>query len=198
MRTIKIKTFHKPENEGGFHELAYYQSLNIEGAVEEAKVEKSYGGPDKFREYLYQIREMFRESYENCMGNSHGKVMAAMTLGEKSGMDRELKELFQKSGVSHFYSISGIHLSILGMTVYRLLRKKCTGYTAAALSGIFISCYGIFTGFGISQTRAIGMFFILLWGKCRGKSYDMLTALSLMALILAWENPKIFYHTGFL
>ena len=26
----------------------------------------------------------------------------------------------------------------------------------------------------------------------------MLTALSLMALILAWENPKIFYHTGFL
>jgi len=194
----KIKTFHKPENEGGFHELAYYQSLNIEGAVEEAKVEKSYGGPDKFREYLYQIREMFRESYENCMGNSHGKVMAAMTLGEKSGMDRELKELFQKSGVSHFYSISGIHLSILGMTIYRLLRKKCTGYTAAALSGIFISCYGIFTGFGISQTRAIGMFFILLWGKCRGKSYDMLTALSLMALILAWENPKIFYHTGFL
>lgn len=194
----KLKAFQEPENEGGFHELAYYQSLNIEGAVDKARVEKRSGTSNVFLENLYRLKIKFRESYGMCMKESYGKVMAAMTLGEKSGMDKELKELFQKAGVSHFYSISGIHLSVLGMALYRLLRKKCTGHTAAAFGGAFILCYGCLTGFGISQTRAIGMFLILLYGRCRGKSYDMLTALSLMASLMAWENPMIFYHTGFL
>ncbi|MDE6904890.1 MAG: DNA internalization-related competence protein ComEC/Rec2 [Lachnospiraceae bacterium] len=196
--TGKIKTFHQPENEGGFHELAYYQSLHIDGAVEKARVEKSFGGSFPFQEKLYQIRKKFRESYVKCMKDSHGRLMAAMTLGEKSGMDQELKALFQKAGVSHFYSISGIHLSILGMGLYRALKKKCNGYAAAAFGGTFVLCYSCLTGFGISQTRAAGMFFLLLYGKCRGKSYDMLTSLSLMASLMAWENPMIFYHTGFL
>lgn len=194
----KLKSFREPENEGGFHELAYYQSLNIDGAVEKASVEKRRGASIHFFEKLYRLRKKFRESYRKCMKESYAKVMAAMTLGEKSGMDKDLKVLFQKAGVSHFYSISGIHLSILGMALYRVMRKKTAGYTAAASGGIFILCYGCLTGFGISQTRAIGMFLILLYGRCRGKSYDMLTALSLMASLMAWENPMIFYNTGFL
>lgn len=194
----KMKALKSPENEGGYDEKRYYQSLNIDGIIEEASVEKSLGGAGYFLESLYRLRQKLRESYENCMKDTHAKVMAAMTLGEKSGMDKELKDLYQKAGVSHFYSISGIHLSILGMTLYRLLRKKCTCKISAVFAGGSILCYRCLTGFGISQTRAVGMFLILLYGKCRGKSYDLLTALSVLASLMVWENPKILYHMGFL
>ncbi|MCM1258176.1 MAG: DNA internalization-related competence protein ComEC/Rec2 [Roseburia sp.] len=194
----KVKTFKEPENEGGYNEKSYYQSLNIEVAIEEASVEKSFGGRNLFLESLCQIRRKLSGSYENCMKESHANVMAAMTLGEKSGMDRELKALYQKAGVSHFYCISGIHLSILGMTLYRLLRKKSTCITAAVLAGGLVCCYLCLTGFGISQTRAMGMFLILLYGKCRGRSYDLLTSLCVLASLMVWENPMILYHSGFL
>lgn len=194
----KIKTFHGPENEGGFNEKIYYQSLNIEGAIEDVSVVKHFGGAGVVRENLWKMRRRFSQNFEKCMKESHAKVMTAMTLGEKSGMDKELKTLYQKAGVSHFYSISGIHLSILGMTMYRLLRKKCTYSTAAGFAGGLICLYGCLTGYGISQTRAIGMFLILLYGKCRGKSYDLPTALSVLASLMVWENPRVLYHSGFL
>lgn len=194
----KMKELKDPDNEGGYNERLYYQSLNIDGVIEEASVEKSLGDAGSFPESLYRLRKKLSKSYEKCMKDTHAKVMAAMTLGEKSGMDQELKTLYQKAGVSHFYSISGIHLSILGMTLYRLLRKKCTCRASAFFAGAGILCYGCLTGFGISQTRAVGMFLILLYGKCRGKSYDLLTALSVLASLMVWENPKILYHMGFL
>ncbi len=195
----KTKVFNTPYNEGGYNEKAYYQSLNIEAAIEGGMVEKQYGNSFCFLEKLYRIRMKFGESFEKCMKHSHAGVMAAMTLGDKGGMDKGLKTLYQKAGVSHFYSISGIHLSILGMALFHFLRKmKCSYWISGGAAGGIICCYGCLTGFGISNTRAIGMFLILLYGKCRGKSYDCLTALCLLASLMVWENPKILSHAGFL
>lgn len=195
----KIKVFERPSNEGGYDARKYYQSLNLEGAVEGGTVEKKFGKENRFLESLYQIRLKLKGSYESCMKPSHAGVMTAMSLGDKSGMEQDLKTLYQKAGVSHFYSISGIHLSILGMTLFGLLRKgNCSYGISSGIAGGIVLCYGHMTGFGISQTRAIGMFLLLLYGKCRGKSYDRMTALTLLAALMVWENPKIINHMGFL
>ena len=44
----------------------------------------------------------------------NGGILAAMVLGEKAGMDSEVKELYQKSGISHLLAISGLHISLIG------------------------------------------------------------------------------------
>ena len=37
-----------------------------------------------------------------------GAVLSAMILGEKSGLDVEVKSLYQKAGISHILAISGV------------------------------------------------------------------------------------------
>ena len=42
------------------------------------------------------------------MGERDGSALAAILLGEKSGMDQEMKELYQVNGIGHILAISGV------------------------------------------------------------------------------------------
>ena len=58
---------------------------------------------------------------EALLSPEDASVMKAMLLGDKKGMDREIKSLYQAAGISHVVAISGLHISILGTGVYNLL-----------------------------------------------------------------------------
>lgn len=49
-------------------------------------------------------------------------MLAALLLGERTGIDIETADAFQRTGLAHFISLSGMHLGILSMTGWRLLR----------------------------------------------------------------------------
>ena len=49
--------------------------------------------------------------------------MNSMVLGDKYELEADVKDMYQKSGVSHLLAISGLHISIAGMSVYNMLRK---------------------------------------------------------------------------
>ncbi len=194
-----IQTFSLPVNEGNYNERAYYKSLNIDFRVNARKVLAVYGRKNVFREKLYQVRERLKKNFQEAMPKKDAGILAAVTLGDKSIMDLDRKKMYQEAGISHFYSISGLHISILGMTLYRFLKKRgagffCTGLTAA----VFMLAYGELIGFGVSASRAIGMFLLLVYAKYRGRSYDRPTSLALMAAFLAKENPYLLHHAGYL
>lgn len=46
-----------------------------------------------------------------------------MLLGNKTDLEAETRSLYQKSGMSHLLAISGLHVSVFGMSLYRFLRK---------------------------------------------------------------------------
>ena len=49
--------------------------------------------------------------------------MNSMVLGDKYELEADVKDMYQKSGVSHLLAISGLHISIAGMSVYNMLRN---------------------------------------------------------------------------
>lgn len=195
----KIKTFSLPRNQGNYNERQYYQSLKIDFAVKNGEVFGVYGKPDIFRENLSAFREKLKKSYQSCMKEADAGVLTAMTLGDKSLMDAERKSMYQDAGISHFYSISGLHISMLGMALYQFLRKRGGSYfISGVIGGAMILVYGELIGYGISASRAIGMFLIALYAKYRGRSYDRPTALALMAVVLVSGNTGLLHHAGFL
>lgn len=195
----KIKPFSFPANEGNYNEKEYYQSLNIDFQVMGERVILRGGKKDAFRERLSVWKEKIAESYQNSMPPEDAGVLAAMTLGDKSQMDQERGKTYRDAGISHFYSISGLHISMLGMALYQCLKKRSGSFFAAGvISAALIYGYGELTGFGISASRAIGMFFLLLYAKCRGRSYDRPTALAFMAAYMAGKNPGLLHHAGYL
>ncbi len=194
-----IKTFALPRNEGNYNERAYYQSLKIDFSVEGKEVVRVYGKKCVYKEKLYSLREKMKNSFTGAMPKADAGVLTAMILGDKSLMDTERKAMYQDAGISHFYSISGLHISMLGMALYYFLRNRgCSYLFSGVIGAVLIISYGELIGYGISANRAIGMFLLLLYAKFRGRSYDRATALSLMAAVLSGKNPGLLQNAGFL
>ena len=122
-----------------------------------------------------------------------------MVLGDKRGLDEEIKELYQENSISHLLSISGLHISLLGGAVFLFLRRLKVSFRFPLItSSIILIIYGAFTGFSVSTSRAIVMMSVLFISFVIGKSYDLPSGLALAALILIVMNHRVIYQSGFL
>lgn len=194
-----VSVFGEARNEGNFDEKAFYQSQKIDFKLKNVTIQKQYGKEKKFLEFLHQLKQRLKQVYEVHMTPEAGGVITMMTLADKSLIDSEVKELYQKVGISHILAISGLHISVIGMTLYKLFRKLFGSFAlSGALAGSFMLVYGCMTGFRPSATRAIIMFLMMLTAQTIGRSYDSLSALSLSVICLLWENPFLLGYAGFL
>ena len=84
-----------------------------------------------------------------------------MVLGERSNLDTDTKLLYQRNGIAHLIAISGLHIAMLGGTIYHLLRKRLGSYpVAAVLGGSFIIMYGVMAGLSGATLRAVVMLIV--------------------------------------
>lgn len=194
-----VELWKSASNEGNFDAKAYYLAQQTDFKLKDSQVLSVHGSANWVKEWLYGLRLRLGEVYEKCMGSADGGVLAAMALGEKSLLDSGIKETYQRTGISHILAISGLHISVIGMTVYRLLRRLGAGFRGAGLlSAGLLYCYGVMVGMGVSVSRAVLMFGIMLLAQALGRSYDSLSALSAAALWLLWKNPGLLFYAGFL
>lgn len=56
-----------------------------------------------------------------------------MVLGDKQDLDPEMRMRYQLAGIVHILAISGLHISILGMGLYNLLKKIGLGIWPAGI-----------------------------------------------------------------
>lgn len=192
-----ISLFDVATNEGAFDARQFYRSQKIDFGIWVERVIAVCGKPDRYRMFLENIRQRLKNNIESSMKD--GGVLSAMILGEKSGLDAEVKSLYQKAGISHILAISGLHVSFLGMGLYRILRYRLrrTYWMSAATTAVVMLSYAIMTGNGVSTLRAVGMLCIYLIADILGQNYDMLSALGAMILVLLWKNPFLIGYNGF-
>ena len=151
-----------------------------------------------FFQKLYELRSFWAQNLEKITGKEEAALLKAMLLGEKSSLKKEQKELYQSGGISHILAISGLHISLVGMLLYRFLRKKKRSYPFSALvSGSCMVVYGFLTGFGVSAKRAVFMFLVYLGAELLGETYDVVSALALSGLLILAEQPLQLFQCGF-
>ena len=62
----------------------------------------------------YHLRQLMTDRYRQWgISDEAIGVVAAMTLGEKSQLDKGLKDTYSKVGASHVLALSGLHLMII-------------------------------------------------------------------------------------
>ena len=66
------------------------------------------------------------------------------------------------------------------------------------LSLVVMIQYGLLTGGSVSAMRAVCMFLLSVGAKILGRSYDLLTALALSAILLLLDSPAYLYSSSFL
>lgn len=193
-----IYQLNEPDNPGQFDANLYYQSQGILYTFQ-AEAVTGFQGGCFVGEKIACLREYFGERIMKIYDERDSGILKAVLLGDKSSLRKEDELLYQKNGISHLLAISGLHISMIGMSLYKLLRKWGLTFLEAGLpSGILLIFYGMMTGLGISTVRAVCMFLVMIFADILGRAYDMASGMALAAILLLVRNPLLARQAGFL
>lgn len=195
-----LRCYSPATNEGCFDALSYYRSLGLgDFSLSGASLLSSDGNRDVLRDLLYRLRLRLSEVLDACLSADSAAVMKAMLLGEKGYLSQSTKDLYQGGGIIHVLAISGLHISFVGMSLYRLLRKRLgAGRTLSCLAScLVIVLYCLMTGFSVSAFRAVFMFCLHMLALLLHRTYDMLTSVTFAGALLLVLEPYYFRQSGF-
>lgn len=194
----KLEEIPGPRNPGEFDSKQYYACRKIYYQMKDGEVCDKSIGYSYFGQLLQEIRQKAETILDEAAG-AYAGIFQAMILGERGNLDAETKMQYQMAGIMHILAISGLHISFVGMGFFRLLKKAGAGNgVAGAVSAFLIYAYGIVTGGSVSAMRAVGMFLVLIGAGIAGRSYDLLSAMALSAIVLLLDAPAYLYNVSFL
>ncbi len=185
-----ISSFDAATNPGQFDYREYQSSMGIYLQMYGQKIVPEENAADPFLHVLGKIRRYVKGVYL-AVSSKMGGTMAAMVLGDKSDLPDERYQLYLDSGIGHILTLSGLHLSLLGVGLHGLMRKKMTlpAWPAAmAVIGLLL-VYLRLIGNGISATRAAVAIACSLLAGGLGKTYDSPSAAGLGLLLILRDYP---------
>ena len=188
-------------NIGQFDARNYYAVRKIYGQVKKAAI--VYTEPPNIigrgKECLWQLRRHLAESFLEVYGEETGALLAAMLLGERTFLSEETQSLYKAAGALHVIAVSGLHISLLGLGLYRLLRRIFAAQApAAVISVLCMAAYVFLVGNPPSAVRAFIMFAMGLLAEYWKRTLDPPTALSLSAAIILMGNSFYIGQSSFL
>ena len=189
--TGQLLLFDQPTNPGQFDYGAYQasQGVYLQLAGTEGKV--LVKGERRIDGYLGELKRYLVEVLVDCGGESGG-TMAALVLGDKTYLPDERYALYLESGIGHVLTLSGLHLSLLGVGLYGILRKRLTipQWPSSVLMAGGIWAYVRLIGGGTSPVRAAIALILSLFAGCVGKTYDLLSAAALGIIGILLQYPR--------
>ncbi len=100
--------FQSATNPGQFDQANYYAIEGIAGKLTNIQILSKSGGAWSLREGLYRLRQSLVERLYEVFETREASILAKMLLGDGSGLDPEIRELYQDNGIVHILSISGV------------------------------------------------------------------------------------------
>ncbi len=194
----RLWLYKKASNPGQFDTAAYYLYRGVDGGVSVTVWRYTDKKTDVIRENIWRLRVLLCRVYDHILPAKDSGVMKAVVLGNKSELGSDVAELYRINGIAHILAISGLHISIIGMGLYRGLRKLTLPVTPSAVfAALLMIAYALLVGAGTSTVRAVTMFIIMCIADMERRSYDLPTALALSAASTVFFNPFELMLSGF-
>ena len=185
-------------NDGNFHEEQYYYSRGIFLKADGSSVRITDAGEHVLRQFLFEVHSrMVSGIFSAVPDEETAGILAAICTGDRNYLSDESRQMYQRSGIAHILAVSGLHISLLGFGIFRVLRKRCRFFPAAAAAAIFMIGFCIMSDASPSSVRALIMFLVQLVSIGSGKTYDMRCALSLAAVLMLADNLLLLENTAF-
>ena len=194
----KLAPVEGPGNPGEFDFRTYYRTKGIACRLYGENLAVAGGEAIPYYKGIAEFRMQCAGVLEKICMPEDVAVFKAVLLGDTSDMNPEMRDMYQRNGISHLLAVSGQHLAIIGGGIYLMIRRAGAGYgKAGMISAVLVISYGIMTGSSGSAIRAVIMIVCLWLAAVKGRSYDTLSALGAAALILLYRQPYLLYHSGF-
>ena len=140
-----------------------------------------------------QIRKIEQQVHPEYSG-----IMNALLFGDRSSIDGDVMEAYQRLGVIHLLAVSGMHVGmIVTMLFYTLLRIGLTRERTIEILLSILPFYIIIAGAAPSVIRAAIMAMVILVCLRFNTNVSPLTGISVVYLIYLSISPLALFHLGF-
>ena len=185
-------------NPGVFDHQLYCRAKGISGIIYADGYTGMGGKAHIVSDSLYRIRRQLSGRLKLIALPEDAGILSAVLLGEKEDLDSAVYELYRKNGISHLLAISGLHISIVGLGIWKLFRKGGSGFWISGIfAGGFLIAYGMMVGSGPSVVRAVSMAGLSFLAAAAGRTYDLPTAMCIPALGLLLTHPYLLTQASF-
>lgn len=148
------------------------------------------------------VENKLTTSVKILIPGNEGDLCSAIALGDKYGLDKDLRDKFSKVGLSHIIVVSGMHLSILSGFVLKLFERMPKLRRYNLIRVIFVTfvvlTFMAISGFTTSIVRSGIMTLISIFSMLLRRSYDSLNSLGIAGLIQSIVNPFVVGDVGLL
>lgn len=157
---------------------------------------------DSFLLKVQRKRSEFVDTYKKYFEGRELAVLSALTLGDKTMLTPEVREVFSETGTSHVLALSGLHLSILfGIYIFLVvgrLPKFSRSYYAASVFGIvLVWAFVFFVGMPVSLIRAAVMCTIVQGMGFFERTVVPIGRLAYAAIAILFFSPQALFDVGF-
>lgn len=131
------------------------------------------------------------------MSESAYAVVAAMTMGDRSGLTRELRQSYAASGASHVLALSGLHLGVIYGLLSLIFVHRRMRVLGQVLAMVAIWAYAALVGMPPSVLRSATMLTLFAFVVLTGRRQVSLNTLAFAAVLQLEANPLALWDVGF-
>jgi competence protein ComEC len=213
--TVRLKRPHGVLNPGGFDFEAWMieRGLRASGYVREAD---AMAPPRRLESAAWDIsalidrarHELRDRLQQRLQGARYGGVLVALVLGDQRAIHEEDWALFNRTGISHLVSISGLHITMIaglaalaisaGWRRSRRLLALAPAQSAAALAAMLAAlAYCLLAGWGVPAQRTFFMLATVAIALLLRWQARAFTTLAIAAAVVCLLDPWAAIAPGF-
>lgn len=200
----RIELMKKPQNPYAFDAQQYYsyQNIHYQSYLASGHWEK-LAHQSSWQNWIHNVRSYLLTTLKkNIPTANEYAVAAALILGAKDDLDKEVKNAYAETGATHVLAVSGLHVGIIsGLFAFLLglipLKKRWWQYLRIFIQLLLIWLFALFTGASPSVLRASTMFSFLAVGQALKRNSSIYNTLAASAFFLICLNPYIIMNIGF-
>jgi competence protein ComEC len=125
----------------------------------------------------------------------------ALMLGDRSGLDNEIKQDFSAAGLMHVLAISGMHVCLILVVLDGLIRAMSLTVRMRKVGELLalslLLVYGVMSGASPAVMRAVIMVSLVLIARMAHLRTHSLNLLAVAALVQLLWNPGVLWDAGF-
>ena len=142
-----------------------------------------------WKDIASRIRAAMREALTKVMGDE-ARLAMAMLVSDREGLGEDDNLAFQRTGIAHVMSVSGLHVAIVGGLLVWLAKKLKVGrrLRLPVLAVLLMGTVGL-TGFSAAAARSAVMMLTSLLGRRTGRKPDPLDYLGNSLVVVVDHKP---------
>ena len=147
--------------------------------------------------FLAQRTKLLDRLSENGVDGSVYAVVAAMALGDKSQLTKDLRETYAVTGASHVLALSGLHLGIIYTLLSLLLNRRRWQVVSQVVIIVCIWLFVFLVGMSASVVRSAVMLTVYALLSLGHRDKMSVNTLAFAAIVMLLFNPRSLFDIGF-